>query len=117
MAINKIGSRKIIVDNKEFRWRATGNDGWISITIWPVDTNMKIVGTMEYHAKYEKNLDDYKPYTKVQGQIIITNRVIRKIIEYVTVEKILQIKGIVNLGRLENIYNIDNALFEPVNDN
>lgn len=117
MAINKIGSRKIIVDNKEFRWSATGNDGWISIAIWPVDVDMKIVGIFDYHAKYEKSSDDDKPYTKVQGQIIITNRVIRKIIDYVTVEKIIQLKGIVDLGRLESIYNIDNALFEPINDN
>lgn len=36
MAINKKGSRKIVVENKEFRWRAMGSDT-ISVVIWPID--------------------------------------------------------------------------------
>ncbi len=45
MAINKKGSRKIIIEDKEFRWRATGNDT-ISIVIWAVDNRHVINDSM-----------------------------------------------------------------------
>jgi len=31
------GSRRIVVRAVEYRWRATGNDGYISIGIWPAN--------------------------------------------------------------------------------
>lgn len=115
MAISKKGSRKIIVDNVEFRWNVTGNDGWITVVIWPErGENQKLVGTFGYHSEYLDEVDERGIYIISKGQIIITNRVIRKIINYVSVEKILQLKGQLNLGNLEDIYNINNALQEPI---
>jgi len=115
MAVSKRGSRKIIVGNIEFCWKATGNDGWISVVIWPADSDItRLVGTFEYHSEFEEKENDKGYYSRTKGQIIITNRVIRKIIEHVGIEKIVKLKGQINLGRLEDIYNIDNALREPI---
>ena len=36
MTISKKESRNITVDGHEFKWRATGSDGGISIVVWPV---------------------------------------------------------------------------------
>ncbi len=47
MEINKKGSRKIVIEDKEFRWRATGNY-IISIVIWAVDNkDSRLVGNIE----------------------------------------------------------------------
>ena len=101
MTISKKGSRKIVVNNTEFRWVATGNDGWISVVIWPSDSdNQKLVGTFDYHTEYLNEVNEKGAYVKLKGQILITNRVIREIIDYVGAEKILQLKGELNLGNL-----------------
>ncbi len=107
MAKYKKGSRKIVIDSTEFRWSATGNDGWITVVIWaPNKDSLKLIGTFEYHHKYVESCGGWT----LKGQIIITNRVIRKIIEHVGVNKILNSKGQLNLGDLEEIYDINNAL-------
>lgn len=49
-------------------------------------------------------------FNLIKGQIIITNRVIRKIIEHVTVDKFINSSGEINLGKLENILDINDAL-------
>ena len=71
MAVNKKGSRKIVVENHEFRWRATGNDGWITVVIWPVENDSsRVVGTTEYHHDWVKiNEDQYSS----NSQIVVTN--------------------------------------------
>lgn len=33
--VRQKGSRKTMLREVEFRWRATGNDGFISVGIWP----------------------------------------------------------------------------------
>ncbi len=44
------GSRRILVSGVEFRWRATGNDGYISIGIWPTNNiGPFIQGNLSYH--------------------------------------------------------------------
>jgi len=113
MTIKRKGSRKITVDEIVFWWKATGNDGWISIVICPERMNVKIVGTFEYHSVFVKESINNQKYSKVHGQIIITNRVIKSIIHSVGIDKIMISKGTIHLGRLENIYDIDQALREP----
>lgn len=45
MAISPKGSRKIVVDKHEFRWKITGQKDVISVIIWPVDNDRcRIVG-------------------------------------------------------------------------
>lgn len=115
MAVSKKGSKKIIVENTEFRWSVTGNDGWISIVIWPVDKDsVKLVGSFQYHDEYINVPDERGAYLKTKGQIIITNRVIRQIIIQVGLDKIFNSKGQINLGHLENFYNIKDALRMPI---
>ena len=115
MAISKIGSRKIIVNNVEFRWSATGNDGWITIVIWLANgDNQKLVGTFGYNSEHLNIVNESGAYIKLKGQIIITNRVIREVINHVSVEKILQLSGQLNLGDLEKIYDINKAIRAPI---
>src|SRR5438094_883591 len=75
------GSRRIIVNDIEYRWRATGDDGYISIGIWPSNNiGPYICGNLRY---YETWLDAGNGALKSAGdQIVITNRIIRRIIEY-----------------------------------
>ncbi len=111
MAVSKKGSRKIVINDMEFRWKATGNDGWITVVIWPVDRDtIKITGQFGYHDEHINVLDERGAYVKTKGQIIITNRVIRQVIEHVGIENILNLKGQLSLGNLEDIYDINNAL-------
>ncbi|SDH40455.1 hypothetical protein [Desulfosporosinus hippei] len=113
MATNKKGSRKIIVCDTEYRWRATGNDGWISVAIWPANKDdVRLTGTFFYHDEYEN--DHKRSFKKVKGQIIITNKIIRRIIESVGVEIIQNTKGQINLGSVEKIVDIKDALREEI---
>ena len=117
MAVSKKGSRKIIVNGIEFRWNATGNDGWITVIIWPADRDtIKITGEFGYHDEYMNVPDERGACAKTKGQIIITNRVIREVIEHVGIENILNLKGQLNLGNLEDIYDINNALRVPIEE-
>jgi hypothetical protein len=108
MAINKKGSRKIVVEEHEFRWRATGNDGWITVVIWPVENeNSRLVGTAQYHSNLLKvNEGQYS----ATDQIVITNRIIREIILYYSVGEIIKNNGQINIGDIENIFNMENAV-------
>ncbi|WNO09528.1 hypothetical protein [Teredinibacter sp. KSP-S5-2] len=107
MAINKKGSRKIVVDDSEFRWRATGNDGWISVVIWPVENeNSRYVGSVGYHSKLEQIGDGWH---RAVEQILITNRVIQAVISHYGVKRIIENNGQVNIGPLEEIIDINLA--------
>jgi len=111
VAVRKKGSRRIMVNGIEFRWSATGNDGWITIVIWPVKRDrVRIVGKFDYHSEVDEKPGDRGRYHLIKGQTIITNRVIREIIVQIGLEKIEQANREINLGQLEEIYDIDNAL-------
>ena len=108
MAINKKGSRKIVVDSAEFRWRATGNDGWITIVIWPaMNDESKVIGHVGYHAKYGPEQNGVR---SAIDQIVITNRMVREIILHIGVGEILENKGQLDIGAIENIFDMDNAV-------
>ena len=107
MAINKKGSRKIVVEDKEFRWRATGSDK-ISVVIWAVENeDSRLIGSVDYHHKAVKNNEGH--YSS-QNQLIVTNRMIREIILHYGVQKIIANQGQINIGDIENIYHIENAV-------
>jgi hypothetical protein len=75
------GSRRIVVNEVEYRWRATGNDGYISIGIWPSDgIGPFLCGKLRYHESWVNNSDG--SLSSTGDQIVITNRIIRRIIEY-----------------------------------
>lgn len=74
-------SRKIGVEGIEYRWRATGNDGYISIGVWPTNNiGPFIKGIFGYHETWI-----YKgggAWKSAGNQVVITNRIIRRIIEH-----------------------------------
>lgn len=72
-------SRRIVVNSVEYRWRATGNDGYIMIAIWPTNRIGPFIGgSLRYH---ETCCGDWAR-ASTAGQIVITNRIIRRIIEH-----------------------------------
>ncbi len=75
------GSRKIVVSGVEYRWRATGDDGYISIGIWAANNiGPYIQGNLRYRETWIDNKDG--SWTSAGNQIVVTNRIIRRIIEY-----------------------------------
>lgn len=108
MALSKKGSRKIMVDDHEFRWRATGNDGWISVVIWPAENDdCRIVSSIKYHNDWKKT--DEGEYSS-KSQIVVTNRMIRTIILHYGVHELLQHSGQINLTAIEDIYDVSQAV-------
>ena len=87
MAVSKKKSHRIEVDGVEYRWRATGNDGWISLTVWPDGRDgPPITGNFKYHETWVENgRTDHGPcYSSLGDQIVITNRLVRRVIELAT---------------------------------
>lgn len=75
------GSRRIVVNNVEYRWRATGNDGYITVAIWPTNRiGPFIYGNVGYHESWIDNRNG--SWSSAGDQIVITNRIVRRIIEY-----------------------------------
>lgn len=75
------GSHRIVVCGVEYRWRATGNDGHISIGIWPSNNvGPYIQGNLGYHETWIDNGDG--SWSSMGNQIVITSRIIRRIIEH-----------------------------------
>lgn len=75
------GSHRIAVCGVEYRWRATGNDSYISIGIWPSNNvGPYIQGNFGYHETWIDNGDGR--WSSAGNQIVITNRIIRRIIEH-----------------------------------
>jgi hypothetical protein len=67
-------TRRIEVAETVYRWRATGQDGFISVCIWPENgIGALISGSVGYHR-------DANPYG---DQLVVTNRLVKQIIEYV----------------------------------
>lgn len=108
MAINAKGSRKIVIDEYEFRWRATGNDGFISLVIWPVaNDSLRLVGFSSYHHDWRDNGDG--SYTS-NSQIVITNRIVKAVIEHYGVDELHQQKGQINIGAIEDYFDMSQAV-------
>lgn len=64
------GSSRIVVNGFEYRWRATGNDGYITVGVWPADdVGPYISGNLRYHEE-------------AGDQIVVTNRIVRRVIEH-----------------------------------
>lgn len=78
---NQKGSHRIIVQKIEYRWRARGNDGYIGIGIWPVNNiGPYIKANLQYHETWIKRGEGH--WSSAEDQIVVTNRIIRQIIEH-----------------------------------
>ena len=75
------GSHRIVVDDVEYRWRATGDDGYISIGIWPSNNiGSYIRGNLRYHETWPDIGNGVR--RSAGNQIVVTNRIVRRIIEH-----------------------------------
>lgn len=78
---NHKGSRRIVANDIEYRWRATGSDGWINLSIWPANGVGPIVcGTLEYGETWVRHPDGSR--SSAGDQIVVTNRIVRRVIEH-----------------------------------
>ena len=108
MTISKKGSRKIMVDDHEFRWRTRGQRDGIAVIIWPVaNDRCRIVGHIGYH---NKPVAPSASGDSSRTQIVVTNRMIRAIILHYGVDELLQHEGQINLTAIEDIYDVSGAV-------
>lgn len=81
MARSKKGARNIVVDGAAYRWRATGNDGWISLVVWPADPAAHPAGAIAGMVGYQQVMVPEGPDCwRLEHQIVITNRIVRRAI-------------------------------------
>ena len=108
VAISNKRSRNITVEGHQFKWRATGNDGWISIVIWSAgNIGSRVTASIEYHHEMKKKIDG--TYVS-KSQLVVTNRIIRAIILYLSADKIVNGTGQKDLGKLEDIIDVSSVL-------
>lgn len=85
MARSSKGARNITVGDVHYRWRATGNDGWISVTVWPAEfPHPGIHGMLSYDETKTPSADGV---VDPSAQLVVTNRIVRRIIEYAAAER------------------------------
>ncbi len=78
---SQMGSRRIVVREVEYRWRASGDDGYISIGVWPANnTGPYIKCNLHYDETWIDNGNG--SWSSAGNQIVITNRIIRRIIDH-----------------------------------
>lgn len=96
----------------EYRWRATGDDGYISIGIWPANnTGPYIQGNLRYHETWICNSNG--SWSSAGNQIVITNRTIRRIIEHAIAVHVYDLQAQdkrLNLGILDDVVKWDDAV-------
>jgi len=81
---NSKGTHLITVRGVGYRWRATGNDNYISVSIWPVNNMGPLIGGFfGYHQSFVDNQDGSS--SSAGNQIVVTSRLIRRIIEHAIV--------------------------------
>lgn len=80
MAKSKKGARNIVVGDVGYRWRASGNDGYISLVVWPADLpGPAILCMFDYDHRVRASVG---PQTTLGEQIVITARIVRRVIEH-----------------------------------
>lgn len=104
------GARHSVVGNVKYRWRATGNDGYIVLTVWPAELEgPAIVGLFDYGHELVPMGDG-----RVHGkhQIVITARIVRRVLEYaVRLGYDAAVRGKqLDLGRLDARIDLSDAL-------
>lgn len=65
------GARNIVVDGVKYRWRAVGDSGFISVSIWPSSPSKRSV---HCHLPYDEG--------DGRGQRVVTARIVRRIVRY-----------------------------------
>ena len=108
MAVSKKNSRRIVVNDVEFRWRASGNDGWISVVVWPTcNDQSRLVSTVGYHHEGKLVSTDITTHHR---QIVVTNRLVRQLILHFGIDFLVESCGQIDAGALETIVDIGDAI-------
>jgi hypothetical protein len=110
MAVSSKTARNITVAKVRYRWRATGNDGCITLVIWPHELpGDKIVCSFGYHQTAVP-LDDR--VTTLIKQLVITNRLVRRVVDHVLAKGYdprVKEMGQVNLGAADELIDLSDA--------
>ena len=78
MALPKKGSRTITVGDCNYRWIASGNDGWIDLYIESKDTKGQLLkAKFDYHHKETKMTNGIG----LKQQLVVTPDIVRQTIE------------------------------------
>src|SRR5438105_2218684 len=78
------GAQRITVGGVAYRWRATGNDDGIDLTVWPTRR-----GGRSLYACFNYDFRIPPPATgghSMHDQVVITNRLVRRVIELAIAE-------------------------------
>lgn len=79
MARSKKQNRNITVNDVAYCWRATGDDGYIALTIWPNKLEgPAICANFDYHETWIPRGGG--THSSAGDQIVITNRIVRRVI-------------------------------------
>jgi len=76
MALPKKGSRTIIVEDYNFRWMASGNDGWIDLYIEAKDTKGQLLKAKFYYHHKETKTERMG----LKQQFVVTPDIVRQTI-------------------------------------
>ena len=79
MARSTKNARNITVAETKYHWRATGDDGYISVTIWPQRGEGP---TISCNLSYKETWTPFGDGCRSSNgdQIVVTNRLIRRIV-------------------------------------
>jgi len=105
-------TRHITVNDVAYSWRASGNDGYISLTIWPNTSDGPAIATnFSYHENLVRRADSCSSFPT--RQIVITNRIVRRVILLAIsqFEYNSSIKGqLVHIPRVDQLIDIGDAI-------
>jgi hypothetical protein len=79
MALPKTGSRVITVEEYNYRWMASGNDGWIDLYVeLDGEKGQRLMVKFDYHHKRIQMNDS----VSLQQQFVVTPDIVRQTIIY-----------------------------------
>lgn len=78
LAVSSKTARNIVVNGIHYRWRATGNDGWITLVIWPHDLAGRRIHCTFGYDQTETPLGG--GVTSLTRQLVVTNRLVRRVL-------------------------------------
>ena len=100
MSLPKKGLRKITVNQNNYGWKVTGNDGWIDLYIESQDMkNGQLLNAIfNYHHKPKNTISENNPPFKIASGIV------KQIIDLGLANgwKPLEQKPVLNLGHVDN---------------
>ena len=112
MARSTRNSRCITINDFEYRWRAKGDDGYITFTIWSANAIGPVIrGNFQYHETWLPQGDHCS--FSAGDQIVITNRILRRVIEFAVQRHAynpLEKGSVLNLRRMDHEIDISDAV-------